>query len=587
MRIKKKSKLLMLVVFVLWVLCWFVLLFVVSREEVSKKPKQDVKAQTQAVKQQDISFARIDIKNVGPDGNDIELLDLSDDKAKVLSPAWMHKNGNGRVITSKKGELSFKVKFKGDGNIEMNLRGPDLRDKKGKRIPVWVEYKSFSVGGKAVLDAPKPVWHDAPVKYSQSIKDGQVLDVKVKWDQKTIGKKKNGTADQSSFLKPAPVQKPKVVNFARIDVKNTGAQGNDIELLEVSDSSAKVESPEWMRKNGNGRVIQSDKGTLSFKVKCRGSGKLRVDLRGVDLRDKKDDRVPLWIDYTKLVLDGKVVFNSPMRVWQYKPFNSSLNVKDGQTVLVQIEWKQGKAVKGEKAAKGEPKAKDAAPKNTIKAAKDIDSKDITYARVDVKNTGADSNDVEVLEISDDKAKVESPAWMRKNGNGRVIKAKKGELSFKVKAKGDGKLQIDLRSHDLRDAQGGKTPVWISYTKFFVDGKTVFDTVRSIWHDKPVKYSADVKDGQVVLVQVKWIPDSVGIGSGMRQGVSADDASDPEARRKKIQSLTAELKKVNEEKANMSKKLESANATNKKLKTKLHGIRSNWWYRVFHRLKLVD
>ena len=139
---------------------------------------------------------------------------------------------------------------------------------------------------------------------------------------------------------------------------------------------------------------------------------------------------------------------------------------------------------------------------------------VSYARVDIKNGGADSNDVEVLSISDANAKVEAPKWMRKNGMGRMIKSNAGALSLKLKCTGSGKLTISLKGDNFRGKDGKRLPVWVTYSKLVVDGKLVFDDVKLAWHDAPQRFSMDVKDGQIVDVQAEWIPDCVSIGSGL-------------------------------------------------------------------------
>lgn len=154
------------------------------------------------------------------------------------------------------------------------------------------------------------------------------------------------------------------------------------------------------------------------------------------------------------------------------------------------------------------KAKIQPSSNKRQFGRELKSSDISthIARIDVKNSGTDVNDVEVIDISDVSAKVEAPEWMRKNGMGRLINGEKGELSFKLKCKGDGKLSISLRAPFIIDGYGERIPIWVNYSKFAVDGKTIFDKVKSAWHDKPQKFAKNVQDGQVVNVRVLWMAD---------------------------------------------------------------------------------
>lgn len=154
------------------------------------------------------------------------------------------------------------------------------------------------------------------------------------------------------------------------------------------------------------------------------------------------------------------------------------------------------------------KAKVQSASNKQQLGRGLKSSDISThsARIDVKNEGTDVNDVEVIDISDASAKVEAPEWMRKNGMGRLINGEKGELSFKLKCKGDGKLSISLRGPFIIDGYGEKIPVWVNYSKFAVDGKTIFDKVKPAWHDKSQKFAKNVQDGQIVNVRVLWMAD---------------------------------------------------------------------------------
>lgn len=216
---------------------------------------------------------------------------------------------------------------------------------------------------------------------------------------------------------------------------------------------------------------------------------------------------------------------------------------------------------------------------------------LSYARIDVKNEGMD-NDVDVLDLSDASAKVDAPQWMRKNGNGRALQGRKDKLSFKLKCKGDGKLNITLRGPDIRDGNDERIPVWVQYSKLVVDSRVIFDTIKPVWHDKPHRFNMDVKDGQIVDVLVEWVPDCVTIGKGMSQLAELNEKPvkaakvHAEKQSEKIKSLESKLKKTNSEKIKASAKLKKMSSSNRELRKQLDVIRSNWWYKVLHRLKLV-
>ena len=318
------------------------------------------------------------------------------------------------------------------------------------------------------------------------------------------------------------------VLYARIDIKNGGADSNDAEVIDISDAAAEVGAPAWMRKNGNGRMIKSGAGTLSFKVKCKGDGKLSISLKGEDVRNAENKRIPIWVDYTKLSVNGKTIFDAVKPAWHDAPQVYSMDVKDGQVIVVQAEWlpdcisvgsgfvnakkRQDAALSN---AKSETqKARKQAGELKLKLKDSINPRTVAHARIDIKNGGAASNDVEVLDISNAAAKVEAPAWMRKNGNGRIITGEKGTLELKLKCKGDGRLVIALRGRNVKSADKHRIPVWVSYTRLVIDEKVIFDTISPAWHDRPMRFAVNVKDGQIVHVQVKWDPKRITIGSGM-------------------------------------------------------------------------
>ena len=215
-------------------------------------------------------------------------------------------------------------------------------------------------------------------------------------------------------------------------------------------------------------------------------------------------------------------------------------------------------------------------KNSINPAKFL------HARLDVKNEGEPSSDVEVLSISDSSAKVSSPEWLRGNGMGRVIRSDAGSLAFKLKCIADGKLVINLKGEDVRDAEGERIPLWVNYTKLAVDGKVMFDGLKPVWHDRPYKFEMDVADGQIVDVQAEWVPEYAAIGKGVEKAVKTSAEKENE----QIKSLMSELSESNAEKSRMSAKLKKVSSSNKKLKRELDRIRSRFWYKVLHRLKLI-
>ena len=130
----------------------------------------------------DFMLARLDIKNRGIESNNIEIFNLSDDKCSILHPKWFKDDkGSGVVLQSNKGNFSFKLKCIGDGKLTIKLRGPDIRDMDKKRIPIFIDYMSFSVNKKELLDENKFTSFNKPHIISLDVNDDDILEIKSRW----------------------------------------------------------------------------------------------------------------------------------------------------------------------------------------------------------------------------------------------------------------------------------------------------------------------------------------------------------------------------------------------------------------------
>lgn len=127
--------------------------------------------------------ARIDIKNHGLKENDAIVYDISDEDSFINSPNWFNDEyGKGKVILSRNRELSFKIKCKQDGILDLNLRGVDFRDSSSNRIPIYINFNYLKIDNDIIFDGEKIVCHDKPYKFSKEIKDNQEISIKIKWN---------------------------------------------------------------------------------------------------------------------------------------------------------------------------------------------------------------------------------------------------------------------------------------------------------------------------------------------------------------------------------------------------------------------
>lgn len=127
---------------------------------------------------------------------------------------------------------------------------------------------------------------------------------------------------------------------ARIDIKNFGKENNAVKVTQIRKNNARIWNPEWF-KNDKGQGIQVEivDNHATFLIKCINDGKLLIRLQGIDYRDN-DKRLPIWIDYTECLVNGKSVLNeNPTIVWHDKNFKYEIEVKNNEEIKLELRWK--------------------------------------------------------------------------------------------------------------------------------------------------------------------------------------------------------------------------------------------------------
>lgn len=124
----------------------------------------------------------------------------------------------------------------------------------------------------------------------------------------------------------------------RVDIKNLGSEKNDIKILNVTDTHTTVESPKWFCNNGKGYVLHSRKGLLDICFQCIGEGNLTIYLRAKDVRDKENNRLPIFVNYNSFKLNGQEMLLASKECSHDKPYKFEGKVKDGDSMQVHIEW---------------------------------------------------------------------------------------------------------------------------------------------------------------------------------------------------------------------------------------------------------
>ena len=147
------------------------------------------------------------------------------------------------------------------------------------------------------------------------------------------------------FLKPIlpksnfeKVLKP--LKTARIDIKNLGRVDNEVLIKKIKNKKLIFWQPKWFKnERGQGTQIEVYGNHAIFKVTCINEGKLLIQLLGMDCKNKNEKRYPVWINYTKCLVNGKNILNEvPTVVWHDKRFKYEFNVKNNEEVILELEW---------------------------------------------------------------------------------------------------------------------------------------------------------------------------------------------------------------------------------------------------------
>lgn len=108
--------------------------------------------------------------------------------------------------------------------------------------------------------------------------------------------------------------------------------------MNVTDTHTTVESPKWFCNNGKGYVLHSRKGSLDICFQCIGDGNLTIYLRAKDVRNKENNRLPIFVNYNSFKLNGQEMLPGSKECSHDKPYKFECRVKDGDSIQVHVEW---------------------------------------------------------------------------------------------------------------------------------------------------------------------------------------------------------------------------------------------------------
>ena len=278
--------------------------------------------------------------------------------------------------------------------------------------------------------------------------------------------------------------------MGRLDIKNRGGEDNSLEVIDISDKNASIEFPNWFKTEiGVGLVIHSSKGYMDIKLRCINDGKLHLSLRGIDFKNYSNRRMPIFINFTKLIINEELIFDENTLVWHNDPFKVSRPVKNNDEVNIHVEWTPIDKYNDFNY-------------ELISKLYWIDS--IFSARFDILNRGNDKNTVEIIGISDEYASRKYPKWFKKDfGSGLVIQSSNGHIDFKIKCINDGNLDLKLRGVDFRGFNNNKIPISIEFNKFLINDEVIFDENTLVTHDNPFSHSLPVKNNDEYTIHAEW------------------------------------------------------------------------------------
>ena len=426
--------------------------------------------------------SRIDIKNFGDEDNSIEIIDCTDSTVDITHPSWFNDDeGLGTIISAVNNNLDFSIKCIKDGNLQIGFKGIDYKDKKSNRIPIYIDYTNIFINDEVIVDGSRVSWHDNPLIYEKEVEDGEVLNIHVEWSP--------FTQDSNIYLMP---ENEKVVNNfykSRIDIKNSGDESNKLVLVDSDDPASNIYEPMWLNdETGIGFVVYSTKGSIDVSFKCINDGDLDINFKSFDFRDENNNKIPIFIDYTEIIINGKYIHKGSYVAWHDNSFDYSDKVKDGDIINIKAKWRPLSSMSNLKLLSGSG--------NQLNK--------YSTSRIDIKNYGKEDNDIVISSSNDSLLKVSHPNWFNdKRGKGSILTSVNKNLNFSLKCVNDGFLEIGFRSLDFRDKHNRKIPIYLDYTDIIIDGEKLIDGSTVLWHDNQLIYKKEVKDGQIIKVRAKW------------------------------------------------------------------------------------
>lgn len=196
------------------------------------------------------------------------------------------------------------------------------------------------------------------------------------------------------------------------------------------------------------------------------------------------------------------------------------------------------------------------------------------SRIQFKNHGGADNNIEIIESSDDEARINIPEWLCDDeGHAVIVQSDINELDLKLKVIGDGLLRINFESYNLTLDNGERYWIYIDYTELYINSKQYLfeDTLTSF--NEPLLIEKRVSDGEEIDIHVKWttITQTSGYVNKYKRDL-IQSRRDYGSLRKDYNDLKKDLKKEKDK--------------NKKLNTEINTLKSTKSWKVTKPLRSV-
>lgn len=203
---------------------------------------------------------------------------------------------------------------------------------------------NFIINSQSLLERV----NDEIIAVEKIYHDEQFLAKDIAYKNAILEKKAQDLQKQLQDLKnqiPCVISKlNNLANFitARIDVS---ISGENSKLIIENCSDERVSCTEMVggnNNNTNSHILQSTALCMDFDIHAITGGKLDVYFRGIDIRDPDNHtmRVPYWIDYKSIKVDGNELLTNTSPAWHDQVLPLTGNIIDGTIVNIHVEWEQ-------------------------------------------------------------------------------------------------------------------------------------------------------------------------------------------------------------------------------------------------------